>query len=95
MSEKQSRRGEGPPTTLPELGGFRIEVTSHQGGVKRVLISACKEIVTYCHDCIVLKNKHTLITITGEELWCRTYSPACAEVLGRVFGIALEEGKHG
>ena len=93
MSKRKRKEGLTPPTLLPSLGAFRIELTPHKGGETRVLVSACEEILAYSHEEIVVRHKGTIVIVTGEGLWCRTYSPACAEVLGRVTSVALKERK--
>lgn len=93
MSRNKRKETLSPPTLLPSLGAFRIEVTPHKNGEARVLVSACEEIMGYSHEALVFRHKRTIVTIGGEDLWCRTYSPACAEVIGRVTEIALTEEK--
>ncbi len=88
---RQERKQLRPPTPFPPLGAFRIEVTPLVKGQARVLVSACEEILVYSHEALVFRHKSTKISIAGADLWCRTYSPACAEVLGYIKEIRLSE----
>lgn len=89
---RKRRKGESrPPASHPVLGSYRIEVRPIGDGRKSVLVCACEEILAYSHESLSLRHGSEVVTVSGRDLWCRTYSPHSAEVVGEVFEIVLKE----
>ena len=78
-----------PPPLQLSPGAFRVEVRSAGGGRKRVLICACDEICAYSREEVRFRHRDEIVSVTGEELWCRTYAYRTAEVIGHVIDIAF------
>ena len=82
-----------PPSPLPLLSGFRVEVKRIGGGRKSVLVCDCEEILAYSHELVAFYHRGECVSVVGEELWCRSYGNRVAEVVGRVRKICFGEGK--
>ncbi len=82
------------PCVIPSIGNFRMEVRRGKEGRKEVIIGDCQEILAYSHQVISFRYRKEVITIEGENLWCRTYGNRVAEVVGTIHSIGFHmEGK--
>ena len=75
------------PLSVPFMGNFRLEVKRGRRGYKEVVIGECQEILAYSHQEISFRHQKEVITLTGENLWCRTYGNRIAEVVGNLTSI--------
>ncbi len=94
MSKKKARPQKPPMGEMGLFRPFRVEVVPMMHGRKRVLVTACEEILVYSREEIKFLHKQETVCITGKELWCKTYDYHSAEVVGCVSSIAFSGVKH-
>ena len=99
MPEKPKREKkpkEGRPPLAPALpGSYRVEVRPAAGGRKRVLVCACGEIRAYSRERVAFRHGKECVTVSGCDLWCKTYGNRTAEVVGRVSSVRFGDGEEG
>ncbi len=87
----KEKKSAAPPRTIPLVQDRRIETTFYRDGLIGVTLYGCARFVTYRHDCVALMLHGSIVSITGEGLWCRTFGNRVAEVVGIVKHISFGE----
>ncbi len=82
-----------PPLLLPLISESRIEIKYFAGGRKGVLVCNCEEILAYSHEKILFHLNRELVSVTGTNLWCRSFGNRIAEVTGNVESVVFEKSK--
>ena len=97
--ERIKREQSAPPTPslLRVFGKFRFEMEQYNEKNKVLLLSGVRRIIRYTPTELIFDTGGEILTLTGENLLCRTYTSGALDVIGviRTCSFGKEaEGDH-